>query len=186
VGGFVRKTILINVFNASQNKTKAKTNKNMKWRCVYFLCISCRYNVSPLKEMMPEPFIVLSAIYIDDVLSLNNSKLQVIMLIVLWHWSSNKRYKCSGKMFVSNDHGYVSFVVIKIQSFPHPRVREFTPGIRTDQSYFLWLLYCLLFDLQHLVASLDSSDFLLYQTSVSDFISHQHVSLFEHFEAYHR
>jgi hypothetical protein len=43
---------------------------------------------------------------------------------------------------------------------PHSRVREFTPGIRTDQSYFLWLLYCLLFDLQHLVASLDSSDFL--------------------------
>ena len=89
-------------------------------------------------------------------------------------------------MFVSNDHGYVSFAVIKIQSFPHSRVREFTPGIRTDQSYFLWLLYCLLFDLQHLVASLDSSDFLLYQTSVSDFISYQHVSLFEHFEAYHR
>lgn len=32
IGGWVcqKKTILINVLNASQNKTKAKTNKNMK------------------------------------------------------------------------------------------------------------------------------------------------------------
>ena len=43
------KTILINVF---KNQSKNKHKYEMKV-CIFFFCISCRYNVSPLKEMMP-------------------------------------------------------------------------------------------------------------------------------------